>query len=132
MTSSVSADELVARIALDDEALAGSDPPLIVVDLDGAPGMSAPAALRSVPVVLIGLGATTLQGAEVARALDCCTDDPAVVAAVERTVRAAPRASVAAALLLRGRDGRSVDEALVAESTTYSMLQSGPEFRAWR
>ncbi|HTN78174.1 MAG TPA: enoyl-CoA hydratase/isomerase family protein [Acidimicrobiales bacterium] len=132
MTSSVSADDLVARIALDDEALTRADPPLVVVDLDGAAEVSMPASVRSVPVVLVGLGDATRHGVGVARALDCCTDDPAVVAAVERTVRAAPRASIAAALLLRGRDGRDVDEALVAESTTYSMLQGGPEFRAWR
>jgi enoyl-CoA hydratase/carnithine racemase len=33
--------------------------------------------------------------------------------------------------MLRGGDARSIAEGLVAESTTYSMLQSGPEHRAW-
>jgi Enoyl-CoA hydratase/isomerase len=58
-----------------------------------------------------------------------CVDDAAeIVAALARS----PLASVALVLLLRGRDRRSVDESLVAESVTYSMLQSGPEFAAWR
>jgi enoyl-CoA hydratase/carnithine racemase len=35
-------------------------------------------------------------------------------------------------LLLRGAEGRSVDDGLVAESAVYSMLQAGPEFAAWR
>ncbi len=63
--------------------------------------------------------------------LDVVTDDERVVAAIERTVAATPLAAVALALLLRGRDGRTVGEALVAESMAYSLLQSGPEFAAW-
>ncbi len=58
-------------------------------------------------------------------------DDPrldAVIATIER----APIASVAVAVLLRGGDGRSIDDGLVAESAVYSMLQSGPEFATWR
>lgn len=45
-------------------------------------------------------------------------------------VERAPLAATAAALLLRGA---SADwwAGLVRESTTYSMLQAGPEFRAW-
>jgi len=33
---------------------------------------------------------------------------------------------------LRGGDSRSITEGLVAESAVYSLLQSGPEFAAWR
>ena len=51
-----------------------------------------------------------------------------LVAAVTRS----PVASVTLALLLRGRNARSLDEALIAESVAYSMLQAGPEFAAWR
>ena len=36
------------------------------------------------------------------------------------------------ALLLRTQDRLSVGEGLVAESAAYSVLQSGPEFAAWR
>jgi enoyl-CoA hydratase/carnithine racemase len=43
-----------------------------------------------------------------------------------------PRAAVALTLLLRGQSRRSIGDGLVAESATYSMLQDGPEFEAWR
>ena len=43
-----------------------------------------------------------------------------------------PQALVSTALLLRGAANRTLAESLVAESTTYSLLQGGPEFRAWR
>jgi enoyl-CoA hydratase/carnithine racemase len=43
----------------------------------------------------------------------------------------APLAAVSAALLLR-TPRADVDDGLVAESATYSLLQAGPEFRAWR
>jgi hypothetical protein len=42
-----------------------------------------------------------------------------------------PLASTALCLLLRHGDDRSIDAGLVAESTTYSMLQGGPEFAEW-
>ena len=42
-----------------------------------------------------------------------------------------PLAATALALHLRGSDGRSVTEGLVAESVTYSLLQGGPEFARW-
>jgi len=51
----------------------------------------------------------------------------AIATAFER----APIAAVSAALLLR-TPAPNIDQGLIAESTTYSMLQSGPEFRAWR
>ena len=53
---------------------------------------------------------------------------PAVVA----TVAANPQAATALALLLRASDRRGVADGLVAESTTYSTLQAGPEFARWR
>jgi enoyl-CoA hydratase/carnithine racemase len=52
----------------------------------------------------------------------------AILANVERT----PLAAVALALLLRGSDTRTIEAGLLAESTTYSMLQAGPEFGSWR
>jgi hypothetical protein len=57
--------------------------------------------------------------------------DPAL-GAIEENVERFPLAAAALALLLRGQPGRSVDEGLVAESAVYSVLQSGPEFSAWR
>jgi len=52
----------------------------------------------------------------------------AVVAAVE----ANPLAATAMVILLRSTLARTIDEGLVAESVTYSMLQGGPEFARWR
>ena len=49
----------------------------------------------------------------------------------EACIERAPRALLAAALLLR-EPPASTWAGLVAESATYSMLQAGPEFRAWR
>jgi hypothetical protein len=47
------------------------------------------------------------------------------------TVERCPIAATALALLLRS-SGPSLGAALVAESAVYSLLQSGPEFMAWR
>ncbi len=41
-------------------------------------------------------------------------------------------ASTTLAVLLRTGEGRSVPSGLVAESTTYGLLQGGPEFARWR
>ena len=126
MTTRVRADDFVARAALDDEDLTRSGPPLVVVDLSG----SVPDAVEvgALPAVLVGLGDAT---GSLARSLDLVTDDERVVAAIERSVTTTPLAAVALALLLRGRDGRSAAEALVAESMAYSLLQAGPEFVGW-
>ena len=48
------------------------------------------------------------------------------------TVLANPLAASSLALLLRSQAARSIEDGLVAESTTYSLLQSGPEFQRWR
>ncbi len=58
--------------------------------------------------------------------------DDAGLADLLTAIDTTPLAAAALALLLRGQANRSVEEGLVAESTTYSMLQAGPEFRAWR
>ena len=52
----------------------------------------------------------------------------AILANVERN----PLAAVALALLLRDSERRPIEAGLLAESTTYSMLQAGPEFATWR
>jgi hypothetical protein len=135
MLAMITIRELAARAELDDEDLAPLDHPLVVVDLGSEqPGRSSSTfgSLASLPVVLVGLGNGDSGRSPAAAALDVVTSDVAVLDAIERTVAAAPRAAVALALLLRGRNGRTMDEALVAESATYSALQAGPEFAAWR
>jgi enoyl-CoA hydratase len=58
-------------------------------------------------------------------------DDPALEA-IAANVQARPIAATTLALLLRGQARRTLADGLVAESSAYSVLQSGPEFAAWR
>jgi Enoyl-CoA hydratase/isomerase len=123
------ADELGWRLRLDEESLVG-EPPVVLVDLSIAAGERVPEP-GSLPAVVVGVGVGEPAG-DAAANCDVVTDEPAVVAAiVDRTGRS-PRAAVALALLMRGRDRRTVEDSLVAESATYSVLQSGPDFAAWR
>ncbi len=57
--------------------------------------------------------------------------DPAL-AEIVANVTDRPLACTTLALLLRGASRRPVPDGLVAESAAYSVLQSGPEFAAWR
>jgi len=107
--------------------------PAIVVHFDGGDRPDLAAELETgelslVPAVIIGVGAGT---DPVAAAVDVVGDagdvDELAAAVVDR-----PVASVALALLLRHGARRSIPAGLIAESSTYSMLQAGPEFAAWR
>ena len=84
-------------------------------------------ALRTLPALTLGVG-------EPPTALDDAFDVVATAPDADEVVRAfnrAPLAAVSAAMLLR-RPEQGTFAGLVAESTTYSMLQGGPEFRDWR
>ena len=101
---------------------------------EGVPGPTGyPAELvTSLPFVIVGM----TRGAVDRTWFELCDvvvedGDPALVA-VEHNLATFPIASAALALLLRSQPGRAVDEGLVAESAVYSVLQSGPEFAAWR
>jgi enoyl-CoA hydratase/carnithine racemase len=120
---------LAAAGTLHEELSAVTGPPVALLIDDGVPvGSRVARALATVPIVLLapqGSGPAVEQLADVvagAEHLDAVVDG----------VVAAPLASVALVLLLRGGDDRSIEEGLVAESVTYSMLQGGPEFQAWR
>lgn len=98
------------------------------------PGPAGPLAQRvaSLPLVIVGV----THGEVDDDWLELCdvvvtAGDPAL-GAIEENVERFPLAAAALALLLRGQPGRSVEEGLVAESAVYSVLQSGPEFSAWR
>jgi enoyl-CoA hydratase/carnithine racemase len=70
------------------------------------------------------------------RWLDLCDvvaeeGEPALDRIVEN-LHALPIACTTLALLLRRHDAGRLDDGLVAESAAYSVLQSGPEFAAWR
>ena len=107
-------------------------------------------AADELPGPLIGLARRPLDADDLERAalLDVVLGDPGVgmpgmnvvqrpegadaaAAQLVAAINEHPLASAALVLLLRGAASRSVNEGLVAESTTYSMLQAGPEFREW-
>ena len=109
-------------------------PDVLTVDLDElAEGGRVPLPGTAVVGVLVGL--TEREDPEEHPARAACDvamhyGDPSL-AAIERNVEAHPIAAASLALLLRGAEGRTVDEGLLAESAAYSTLQAGPEFAAW-
>ncbi len=115
------------------DRVSGDDGPVVVVDLDSAAG-PAPPAPGVVPVVVVGV---TAQSGPAPAFVDVVVG-PDELPAVLAGVRAHPQAATALVLLLRGRPGagplstEDIGRGLIAESATYSMLQGGPEFAAWR
>ncbi len=107
---------------------------LAVVDLDdGAVG--GPSELHA-GIAAVVVGITSASAPEAHPAAGLCDvvlgrGDP-LLSAITATVEAAPIASTALAVLLRGGGRRTIDDGLVAESAVYSSLQAGPEFAAWR
>jgi enoyl-CoA hydratase/carnithine racemase len=100
---------------------------LVVVADDGSDLDGVAAAVASVPCAFVAHP----ESGRLAPVVDVFADDDDLVAIgtqMERT----PLAATAMLLLLRGGATRSIDEGLVAESVTYSMLQGGPEFASWR
>ena len=91
-------------------------------------------ALASLPFVVVGLTNGRVDDGW----LDLCdvtvADGDDALERIEANVSAHPITAVTLALLLRGQlgQGPSVGHGLVAESSAYSVLQSGPEFAAWR
>jgi enoyl-CoA hydratase/carnithine racemase len=83
--------------------------------------------LAAAPALTTAVGAPPGFAAAFDVAFDSGADADTAVATFDR----APYAACAAALLVRSPPA-DVWGGLVAESATYSMLQSGPEFAAWR
>ncbi|MEO7428382.1 MAG: enoyl-CoA hydratase/isomerase family protein [Acidimicrobiales bacterium] len=109
---------------------------MAVVDLDAdavAAGL-APELHAGVGTVVVGLTSGASPEAHPAsRACDLVlARGDAALESVIATVDQNPIAALAAAVLLRGSERRSVDDGLMAESAVYSALQAGPEFTAWR
>jgi hypothetical protein len=88
--------------------------------------------LASLPFVVVGVGDGPVDPGWL-RLCDVVLsiDDP-TIDRVEENLATSPVAAATLALLLRGAERRSIAEGLVAESSSYSVLQSGPEFAAWR
>jgi hypothetical protein len=91
---------------------------------------SAKARLASTPCIVLAVERDPAATPELADAVI----DPAVATLddVLAVIGANPISATSLALLLRGAGGRTEGAGLVAESATYSSLQSGPEFAAWR
>jgi Enoyl-CoA hydratase/isomerase len=107
----------------------------VLVDLhDGLadPGEAVVEKRASLPFVVVGV----THGAVDDRWLDLCDvtvdEGDAALDQIAENVTDHPIAATTLALLLRGQHHVSVGEGLVAESAAYSVLQSGPEFAAWR
>ncbi len=109
---------------------------VLLVERDGASADAVArlaGAVRALPAVVIGVG----PGAQtLAAAVDVIVEPPdeAVwLVPILDGVAASPMAAAAVVMLMRDFTvARPVEAGLVAESVTYSMLQSGPEFRTWR
>ncbi|MEY4372501.1 MAG: hypothetical protein RL219_1270 [Actinomycetota bacterium] len=102
-----------------EEQLSGS---MVIVEPDGS-GLIADEIIRSTPALFVSH--TPWAPADVVVAP---SEIPRLLDVFERT----PLAAMALVILLRGSEQRSVHDGLIAESITYSMLQGGPEFAAWR
>ena len=63
---------------------------------------------------------------------DVVVDDDRELDEILTTIERCPQAALATVLLLRGVENRTIEESLIAESTTYSLLQSGVEFAQWK
>ena len=114
--------------------------PMLVVDL-GHDGRSIDAdtldaarrALHSIPAPTLGVlsDSPSPAGRTLLDHFDVLVETPDELALLVERIRAHPFASAALVQLLRHGEKRDVEAGLVAESTTYSTLQSGPEFRTW-
>jgi hypothetical protein len=86
----------------------------------------------SLPFIVVGV----THGAVGERWLELCDvvveQGDVALDRIAENVSEHPLTATTLALLLRGQHRLSVGEGLVAESAAYSVLQSGPEFAAWR
>lgn len=112
-----------------EELTATDGPPVIVAQHDDTTWTpDAVANLASLPCIVI----SEPRPPDVTGPLDAIAE-PGVVEVDDllAAISANPGAALSLVLLQRGADRRSVAEGLIAESTTYSMLQAGPEFATW-
>jgi enoyl-CoA hydratase/carnithine racemase len=112
--------------------------PWLAVALDGAaPADAAAEALRGAlaalpcPTFAVAPDAAAPAARALADAFDVGVASRDELAPLVEAAERAPLAAAALVQLLRGGEGRGVEQGLVAESFVYSMLQAGPEFAAW-
>jgi enoyl-CoA hydratase/carnithine racemase len=112
-------DEIVDDLVVVVECTSASqlDPSVMRSRLSGLPAM----------FIAVGFGATS----PVAEAMDVVAADDAEIDRFGDIVTRHRAAAISLAMLLRDGDHRSVSEGLLAESVTYSMLQTGSDHRRW-
>ncbi len=108
------------RLVLDQIA-ASAGAPAVVVQVGDDPADDVGAALSTLPVVSVAVGA----GGD---SWDLALDDPGPAL---DGLRANPQASVMAAQTLRLSAGRSLSDGLLVESLAYATLQAGSEHARW-
>jgi len=102
-----------------------------VPDEERIPG--AAARVRELPTPVVGWIPEGIDARlrRLAAAADVLVDSQEDLAAIAETVRTWPLASMCLVQLLRRTERLPVPEGLAAESLTYSVCQSGPEFARW-
>ena len=135
----LSAGELAARCGFGGDTPSPGQQPVLLVDLASGVEIEANALAElsrqalGWPWVLVGIGPTAVHDHPLGRLVDVVVEPgDARLDAVLHTVTERPIASTALVLLLRSTHGTEPLAALIGESATYSTLQAGPEFAAWR
>lgn len=107
--------------------------PWLAIDLDSAGNLD-PAAveprLATLPCPIVGVASTPVEERWVSLC-DVVVGDRADLEPIAATIAAAPLAAMTFVQLMRLIERMSPEQALVAESLAYGVLQAGPEFRAW-
>ncbi len=113
---------------------------LLLVDLASEGGRPTPEAIDAAraalarlpcPTLAMGRDAPSPLADRLVEAFDVVVSSDAELAPVLDAVARTPLAAMALVQLLRHGEGLGVEQALLAESLVYSMLQGGPEFTAW-
>jgi enoyl-CoA hydratase/carnithine racemase len=121
-----------------------ADTPLLAVDVDQPEAHALAAVAHQLPCVVVGIGSlpqTLARPPELDVLLtdvaaprpwrSCPEGTERALSTLSLAVERAPQAATALVQVLRLGANLSFDQALVAESLAYSMLQSGPTFAAW-
>ncbi len=106
-----------------------------MIDLHGGlpdPGDLARDDRVSLPFVVVGVALAAVDARWLALCDVVVEEGDGALGRIAENLAEHPVTATTLALLLRGQDRVSLTDGLVAESAAYSVLQSGPEFSAWR
>ena len=127
MLAQFSTPEFSSRCELDRESLSPfRGVTVALVDTDPINNV---APIGSIPCIVVGRRGSE---ADLTTHCDVVVDKDDELDEILTTIERSPHAALAAVLLLRGVENRTIEESLIAESTTYSLLQGGAEFAQWK